>query len=249
VPRFRILLILAFLFALGSLYATDYATLRSAALVRCEKISPSEYQSGLLFNPDGYRSYYVRSECLQRAAVQFRDDLLCTQVRRRWSLFSSSWGISPAQCSKLVSEGVAKDRAELEQTRAQYRGGTVQLQSFRVERNGNGRDFDFIPVFSNGYAHSYHLTFEILEAGKAPILLHSDGYYLDANSNLRIYVRQADIRQRFPEFALNRRYQVRATVVLNVGMGGGAGYWSDAFIESVFPIRERSQSMTIETEF
>ena len=245
----KALLIFVGLFTVVSLSATDYASLRSAAVAQCEKISPSEYQSGLLFNPDGYRSYYVRSECLQRAAVQFRDDSLCAQVRRRWSLFSSSWGISPGQCTKLIAEGAAKDRAELEQTKAQFRGGAVQLQSFRVERNGNGRDFDFIPVFSSGYAHSYHLTFEILQAGKAPVLLHSDGYYLDANSNLRIYVCQADIRQRFPEFALSRRYQVRATVVLNVGMGGDGGYWSDAFVESVFPVRERSRSMTIETEF
>jgi len=41
------------------------------------------------------------------------------------------------------------------------------------------------------------LEFEIVDAGP-PVLLHSSGYYLDANSNLRIYVRLADIRERFP---------------------------------------------------
>lgn len=63
-------------------------------------------------------------------------------------------------------------------------------------------------------------------------------------SNLRIYVPQTDIRQRFPEFSLNRPYSVRATVTLDVGYGGQSGYWSPTFIEAVFPARERSQSIT-----
>ena len=127
----------------------------------------------------------------------------------------------------------------------------MQLRAFQIEPNGNGRDFDIVPVFSGGYAHSYLLTFEILDARNtgAPVLLHSSGYYLDSRSNLRIYVRQEDIRKRFSGFALNRPYQVRATAVLEVGTGGSTGYWSDAFIERVFPIRDRSQSITIQTVF
>jgi hypothetical protein len=247
---FRVLLmVVANLIAASSASASDYVARRAAALAQCEKINPSDYQTGLLFNPDGYRSYYARSECLQRAAIQFRDDSLCEQVRRRWALLSSSWGVAPAQCHKLVAEGVNKDRAELVQVKQFYSAGPVKLQSFRVERNGNGRDFDFIPSFSSGYSSGYHLNFELLPQGKAPVLLHSDGYYLDADPNLRIYVRQADIRQRFAEFELNHRYTVRATLFLSLGMGGEGGYWSDEFVESVFPLRERSQSMTIETEF
>lgn len=244
-------LIFVGLLTAASLSATDYASLRSAAVAQCEKISTSEYQSGLLFNPDGYRSYYVRSECVQRAAIQFRDESVCAQVRRRYSLFSSSWGISETQCRKLVAEGITKDRADLEAMKQPYVAGPMRLQSFRVEHNGNGRDYDIIPAFSGNYAHGYHLVFEILPPGDSstPVVIHSDGYYLDPNTNLRIYVRQADIRQRFPAFALNRTYQVRATLTLDVGFGGQSGYWSDAFIESVFPVRERSQSLTLESEF
>jgi hypothetical protein len=243
-------LILVVLFTAASLSATDYSSLRTAAVAQCEKISPSEYQSGLLFNPDGYRSYYVRSDCLQKAAIQFRDESLCAQVRRRYSLFSSSWAISETQCRKSVAEGLKKDRAELEATRQQFTTGPMRLQTFRVERNGNGRDYDIIPSFTGSYAHGYHMAFEIIPPDTAPpIVIHSDGYYLDSNANLRIYVRQADIRQRFPGFALNRNYQVRATLTLDVGFGSQSGYWSDAFVESIFPARDRSQSMTIETEF
>jgi hypothetical protein len=38
-------------------------------------------------------------------------------------------------------------------------------------------------------------------------------------------------------------------MVLDVGQGGQLGYWSDAFIEGVFPVRERSHSMTKESVF
>jgi len=229
--------------------ASDYAARKAAAKQQCEAIDPSKYQSGLLFNPDGYRSYYVQSECFQRAAVQFRDLPLCGRVHRRWSPISSSWGVSSRQCEKLVSNGVVADRTELEKEKQIYAAKPVRLQSFRVERNGNGRDFDFIPQFSGGNPHGYSLVFEIVGVREQPILLHSDGYYIDANSRLNIFVRQADIRSRLPEFQQNHTYKVRATIIFGVGMGGESGYWSDEFIESTFPISERSQSLTMESKF
>lgn len=229
--------------------ANDYAARKAAALQRCEAISPSESQSGLLFNPDGYRSFYVRSQCLQEAAVQFRDASICNRVRRRWSLFSSNWGISTAQCRKLVSKGISEDTSQLEEEKRNYEGHAVRLRSFHIERNGNGRDFDIIPEFSGGVGHGYTLVFEIVDAVQQPVLLHSDGYYVDPNSKLRIFVRQADIRARFPGFELSRPYEVRATMILSTAIGGPSGYWNDAFIESVFPAAQRSQTMMIESRF
>lgn len=229
--------------------ASDYAQRKAAATHHCDTINPSEYQTGLAFNPDGYRSFYVQSECFQNAAVQFRDASPCDRVRRRWSLLWSSWGVSTAQCRKLVSQGVAADRAELELEKQRYSAGPPRLIRFRIERNGNGRDFDVLPEFTSGYPHGYTLTFEILGVRNLPILLHSDGYFLDQNSNLRIFVRQSDLRARFPEFQLNHPYKVRATVTLSIGNGGLSGSWSDEFLESVFPSRTRSQSLTIDSIF
>lgn len=228
---------------------SNFANMRAAAVKECEKIDPGEYQSGLLFNPDGYRSYYFRSECMQRAAVQFRDASLCDYVRRRFSLLSSSWGVSPAQCQKLVFQGIIADRAELGKERQAALANPVRMLGFRIQRNGNGRDFDILPEFSSGHAHGYRLVFEIVGVREQPILIHSDGYYIDANSRLNIYVRQADIRARFPEFQLNHPYAVRATMIISTGMGGQSGYWSDEFIESVFPLRERSQTMMVTCTF
>ena len=131
-----------------------------------------------------------------------------------------------------------------------YASGVVRLSDFRIERNGNGRDVDILPAFTGTYAHGYTVTFEILpDPSGAYTLLHTSGYYLDEKSNLRIYVPQTDIKQRFPGFALNRSYTVRGTVTLDVGFGGQSGYWSPAFIEGVFPARERSQSITRQATF
>ncbi len=231
--------------------ANTYAEMRSAAVKQCEVIDRSDYQTGLALNPDGYRSYYARSACFQRAAVQFRDDSLCRQVRERWSLFSSSWGYSGKNCRKLVAEGAAADRAALEQKKSRYLAGAVKLRDFRIVRNGNGRDFDIIPSFEPGYDHGYTLRFELIGTGatEAVVTIATYGSYLRGNDNIRIFVPQTDIRQRFPRFKLGQPYQVRATLVLAIGFGGQSGMLSDAFIESVFPVAARSQAVTREITF
>jgi hypothetical protein len=224
--------------------------MRGAAVTRCRAIDPEQYQSGLAFNPDGYRSYYVRSECLQRTAVLFRDEPLCSEVKQRRTILWSSWAYSPERCRDLVKEGLDADRKTLEEMKRRYVQGGVTLRDFRVERNGNGRDFDIIPTFRGEYASGYRLTFEILADGdRAPALVHANGYFIDRASNLRLFVRQSEIRQQLPDFTLGRAYTVRASVLLDIGFGGQAGYWSDAFIERTFPARDRTRTMTKQVTF
>jgi hypothetical protein len=232
----------------ASLFASDYTERRAVAVQTCENIDKNESQTGLIFNPDGYRSFYVRSECLQKVAVQFRDASLCSQVRRRWSVFSS-WGISSSNCRKLVAQKTGSDRTALEELKRAYVTGAMRLESLRVERNGNGRDFDLKPTFAGSYPHGYLLTFELLPPNHAPVLIHSNGYYVDQPSDLSIYIRQSDIRARFPEFELNHHYHLRATITLSVPVGDMDSTWPDSFVESVFPARERSTAITIDAEF
>lgn len=242
--RFRlIVLCVGCVLMVSEASALDYTEARAKAVMACESIDASDSQSGMLFNPDGYRSYYVRSKCFQDAAVLYRDVTLCDQVRERRSLLFSSWGYAPARCRQLVTQGEARDRAELETMKRAYTAGGMRLRDFRIERNGNGRDVDIIPILAGTYAHGYTLTFEILPESGAPQHLYTTGSYLDEKSNLRYYVPQATIRQRFSAFALNHSYTVRATVTLDVGFGGQSGYWSPAFIERVFPARERTHSI------
>ena len=148
--------------------APSYAAARTAAIANCDAIDANAYQSGLAFNPDGYRSYYTQSACVQRAAVRFRDLELCGRVRQRRALFSSSWGYSPANCRTLVTQGVEADRRELEEIRRQYQSGVVVLRDFTLRRNGNGRDYEVLPAFEGVNGHGYIITVDIVgEDGKA----------------------------------------------------------------------------------
>jgi hypothetical protein len=238
-------------FGMASALASDYDELRAASVKKCNAIDAAASQTGLYFNPDGYRSYYLRSQCFQEAAVNYRDDTLCAQVKQRRSLLSSSWGYSASRCRTLVADGVAADRRTLEDLKRQHLKGAITLRDFRIERNGNGRDFDIIPAFAGENAARYTLTFAIVpsQGDPAAILLHSSGYYLDGHANLRIFVRGDDIQRRVPGFAPGLRYSVRATLTLTLPTGTGDVRWTDAFVDRVFPARERSQSMTREIDF
>ena len=230
----------------------DYEQQHAMAVSACEDINARDYQSGLALNPDGYRSYYLRSQCYQKAAIRFRDSKLCAKVRQRRALFSSSWGYSESNCKKRVEKEIAKDRDAIEQMKRDYQQGHVQLSDFRIERNGNGRDFDIIPDFSGTGAHGYMLVFEIIPdgTGLSPVLLDASGFYLEGNtSNIRVYVPQQEIRDRFPGFALDKTWQVRATLTYSVGTGSYNGKWSDAFIASHFPANARAQTRVKKIRF
>jgi hypothetical protein len=86
-------------------------------------------------------------------------------------------------------------------------------------------------------------------AAEASVLFDSSGYYLGGDDNIRVFVRQADIRRRFPDFELGRRYRVRGTLTLSVATGRMGGRWSDAFIERAFPAAERSQVLVKDVAF
>jgi hypothetical protein len=231
--------------------APDYAARRASAIHACEAIDRGKYQTGLFLNPDGYRSFYLRSECFQQAAVMFRDDALCAHVKQRHSLLSSSWGYSPSHCRDLVRDGLDADQKELNAVKQLYLAGPLRMHAFRIERNGNGRDFDIIPTFTGAYAHGYQLTFEILDPDgqRPPVTLLSDGYYVEPAAVMRLFVRQSELRLRMPDLVLGRMYPVRATMTLSVGIGGPSGYWSDAFVDTIFPVRERSMSITEDVRF
>ncbi len=249
VPRLSLLGMIICLLSAAAVAASRYDEERTKAVKTCEAVSPTDYESGLLLNPDGYRSFYARSKCFQEAAIRFRDPALCGPVRQRRSLFSSSWGYSPSRCRTIVAEGTAADHRELEKMKSAYGAGGVKLRDFQILRNGNGRDTDIVPAFAGSYGSGYRLTFEILHANAPPTLVYSSGHYVDGTSNMRLYVPQADIKRRFPDFVLNRSYTVRGSITFDVGMGSQSGAWSEAFIESVFPVRERSHSITRQAAF
>ena len=226
-----------------------YDSAKSAAVKTCDAIDANAYQSGLAFNPDGYRSYYVRSQCFQKAAEQFRDLTLCERVRQRRALLSSSWGYSPGNCRTLVGQAVDADRKEIEEIKRQYLAGSMVLRDFQIERNGNGRDYDVIPSFEGADGHGYMIAVEIVPPSGRPVAVHTNGYYVDPRSALRLFIRQQDIKAAFPAFEPGRSYQARAIATFTLPAGGGSRFMSDAFLETVFPLRERTRTVTREIRF
>lgn len=235
---------IALLWSVGHASAAgpSYDERRADAVRACQAIDPSASQSGLFFNPAGYRSFYLQSACVQDAAVQYRDESLCAHVRQRWSLFSSSWGYSEKRCRALVSAGLDADHQMVQELKRRFSNDPVRLREVRVERDGNGRDVDVIPLFSGTFAHGYTLRLEVLTT-TGPRLISSSGYYLDGKNDIRIFIRQADIAAAVPQFQLASPYRLRSTLMLDIGMGGQSGYWSDTFIERTFPVRERVQTL------
>ena len=239
-----VLVLILLLFTNGNVAsADDFADRHAAAIKNCQAISPADFQSGLLFNPEGYRSYYVRSKCFQRTAEDFRDATLCDNVRERRDFFSSSWGYSKSNCLKLVRAKVEQDRVLIEEEKASYtQGRPVHLMDFTIVANGNGKDFDIKPIFSAGYAHGYHLNVTLIDPqaqGKSA-LIHSSGYYLNGQDNILIYLPTKNIYERFPQFSLDRSYIVEVQLTCNAGNAE----MKEAFINDVWPVKERSQTLT-----
>jgi hypothetical protein len=79
--------------------------------------------------------------------------------------------------------------------------------------------------------------------------LHSSGYYLNGNNNIRVYPPREDIRKRFAQFSIGRSYLVHGSLILDFGTGSQNGRWSEQFIDGVFPLRPRSQSVQREILF
>lgn len=230
--------------------AAEVEAMLANAINQCEQIGSREYESGLIFNSDGYRSYYKRSACLQRAAVGFRERSLCSQVRRRFSLFASSWGYSRGNCQDLVDAELVKDQATLEALRQQYLSGPVRLLSITVERNGNGRDYDFIPKFADGFAHGYQMEFIVIDSGGNRHNLLTHGSYLTgSDNNLRLYLDRPTLLARFPSFAMGVSFDFEVHLLLSLGRGGPNNWMRDTTINDFFPASERTQVFTSEVTF
>ena len=220
------------------------------AIVRCEQIDARDSQSGLWLNPAGYRTYYERSACLQRTAIEFRERALCDQVRRRYALFSSGWGYSRDNCRELVDAEIAEDRRELELIRQNYLAGPVNLMQVTVERNGNGRDYDFIPRFADGLAGGYELNYFIVDESRVRRLILSHGNYLTgSDNNLRIFLERQELLTAIPDLKFEVDYELEVQCTYSIGTGGPGGWYRQELIDDVFPAQERTKTYATAISF
>ena len=78
----------------------------------CQSISPNTYDTFLIFNPSDYQTYYFRSECYQKVAIQTRDEKLCDEVRERKSLFLNGSAVSREACLVAIKNQQGQDFSE-----------------------------------------------------------------------------------------------------------------------------------------
>jgi hypothetical protein len=124
----------------------------------CLGIPAGAYETGLLFNPAGYRTWFKRARCLQRLAVEWRDPELCSEVRQRRSLFFDGSAISEKACAEAVSSQLSEDRERIASTRIVdfHRLGQV-----RFARPDPGANHLLLHIETHGrHAGTYHVRVE-----------------------------------------------------------------------------------------
>jgi len=243
-------LCLTLLLGIDPIFAAEQEENQQAGFEACQQISSTDYETGLWLNPEGYRSYYKRSACMQRLAIEFRDPSLCDEVRRRLALFSSSWGYSRRNCRSLVAEKLDRDRSGLEELRNNYLNLPMTAISVTLEPNGNGRDFDIIPRFSEGLPQGYELQFYLVEDnGARHQIFRHDGFLAGSESNLRLYLPRQELLANFPGIEFGRDYMLETSVTLSVGQRYIDGWLRRELLDEVFPRAERTQTLSSQARF
>lgn len=115
-----------------------------AGVETCREMSHLSFQTWLIFNPRGRRTYYLRSECFQTMAVRNRDEELCREVVERKSPYFDGSAVSPEACR----EAVRKQRQADQEERA--RPETVRrVRKITITRNAYG-DAAQVRVLTDG---------------------------------------------------------------------------------------------------
>ena len=106
-----------------------------------------------------------------------------------------------------------------------------------------------IPSFEGATGHGYTIAIEMVPSAGRPIAIHTNGYYVDPRSTLRIFIPLQDIKARVPGFEPGRSYQVRATATFTLPAHDSSRFMSPAFLERTFPLAERVRSVARESRF
>jgi hypothetical protein len=119
-----------------------------------------------------------------------------------------------------------------------------------MESNGNRRDYDFIPKFTDGYVGGYQMDFYIKNAAETKHLILQHGSYLRGTTdNIRLFLRREELLSRFPGLELGTSYKLEVHLFLSIGIGGPGSWLRPSFVEEVFPIQTRTQVLTTSVNF
>lgn len=199
-----------------------FEEIRERRLAECMNIPEHEYSTGLLFNPPGYKTYFHRSECIQRLAIDERDLALCDQAMERKSWFFDGSAISPGSCRTAVDRKLDEERAELEQF---LRSEPYRIESATIRRNGNGRDYDVLLDASGDYAARYSFSLGIRRATRLDAIFEDSSYYSSSTGTRHLLLRAADLEKRLGSGWRTKEWRLVATLTLV--RDGGNRFWYD----------------------
>lgn len=206
--RIATFVVFACLTCLGAI-ASEAAD-RAARIEACEAVPAGQGQTGLLFNGAGRQTYYERSVCFLDLARKLRDETLCERVRERFSFFLDGSAYSEPACREEVREQVARDRMDAQR----YVGALHDITRADFFRNGNGRDYDLVLETRGERGQSHRLTLTLFDGDERIGTLYENGYYMDADQQLLVYLPVADIRSFLGERPLDRDYRVDVAISL-----------------------------------
>ena len=221
--------------------SADYQEQLERMVANCEQIPAFKSHSGLVLNPEGYQAYWERSACYQKLAIRFRKSSYCEKVFQRYALFSSSWGYSKKTCKKRVAEEREKDKAYLLSLRDQFARTPVILVDLDIIKNGNGKDFDVIPLFTWGYKSSYEMTLSLIDEQAERYDIAKTSFLLgEDRPDIRWFIRRQMFEDAMPGFDDKEQYIVESRLTASVSVGRSNSVWDPNWIESVWPRKERS---------
>ena len=185
-------------------------------------IPEHEYSTGLLFNPVGYKTYFHRSECIQRLAIDERDLALCDQARERKSWFFDGSAISPGACRMAVDMKLDEERAELEQF---LQAQPYRIESVTIRRNGNGKDYDVLLDASGDYAARYSFSLGVRTATGLDEIFEDSSYYSSSTGTRHLLLRAGDLEKRLGPGWRTKEWELVGT--FSLVRDAGNRFWYD----------------------
>lgn len=203
----------------------------------CVAIPADAYETGLIFNPAGHRSYLKRSRCLQQFAVEWRAVALCEQVRTRRSLFFSGDAISAEACRRAVSEQLRKDQEQAQAIDPDTFHRLVDLAFSQPHYGGDGL---MVQIKTRGsHPGSYRIVIEaVLPGATATKML--DDYRQPLGTGPHELTRSIpgeQLRSVLGPLSRGQHLQVRATLTLPPRVH------TDHFVLTLTPETDRRSSL------
>ncbi|MEX0915166.1 MAG: hypothetical protein WD397_02275 [Wenzhouxiangellaceae bacterium] len=211
-------------------------------LAECESIPADAYETGLLFNPAGRRTYFKRSRCLQRVAIEWRDLELCNRVKQRRSLLFSGNAVSEKACRANVAEQLKRDRERAESIHVD---DFHMLVGARLERpHYLGGDYLLHLETEGSHSGSYQIRIEVWpNSSSGSLVIEEYSQPLGSSGGSLMHtICQHKVRETLKRHSMDR--EVRVRIILELPLRTR----TDQFVLALLPTESRRSTLDIKAD-